>query len=99
MSNYPPGVTGNEPQIAGALAERGEDKECGQEATLPFTDENGKVWHITVDCPFEGKVDVSYWDRYGSYTWTCPLCQHEHEGERDDEPDPDEERDKWLDRD
>ena len=30
-----------------------------------------------LDCPFEGSVEVEYWNT--SYTWQCPLCGWENE--------------------
>lgn len=54
LSNYPPGVSGNEPMITG-----GEDFEfacptCGEE--LMF---NGDRWDASADCPKCGEVWVT----------------------------------------
>lgn len=87
MSNYPPGVTGREPQIAG-LAGGVSNVSCEKPATLTVTDDDGKAWPIEIDeCPYEGDTDVQYGGtrkapiRY----WTCPLCGHEHEDELSDD--------------
>lgn len=45
-SNYPPGVTGNEPRIAGLSAK--DEAICD---TCPFLDENGDCDPNRPDCP------------------------------------------------
>jgi hypothetical protein len=99
VSNYPPGVTGNEPQIVGYPEVNLSEQTCGAEFTHPITDDNGKVWHVTLDCPWEGDVEeAQVWG--GQATWECPLCHSERETDVSHlgEPDPDEERDRYLDR-
>ena len=68
MSNYPPGVTGNEWQIAGPDAERDETrdvKECGN-----------------AECEFEGGTVEGVVTFYGFeawFDWECPECGHSNE--------------------
>jgi hypothetical protein len=86
-SNYPPGVTGNELQIAGPDSEWEEDMdvECQNDECEMFDETQ--------------TVEVSAWSYHGSatYNWDCPKCGHAHEFERDDinEPDPDAAYDAW----
>lgn len=92
MSNYPPGVSGNEPDIAG-YPERDvilEIEACDHE------DADGNV------CGWGGLVDATEYalSRLTTLTqWTCPDCGTEHsfEGDIDDGPDPDDERDRLWD--
>lgn len=87
MSNYPPGVTGLELQIAGPDAEWDEDMdvECANDECEMFDETQ--------------TVNVEAWSYRGSatYNWDCPKCGHSHEFERDDinEPDPDAAYDAW----
>lgn len=104
MSNYPPGVTGNEPQIAG-YPERGENVECKNTGVVHFRHEMqetvgdvdevlGKVFSVEIDCEWEGKVegDVVGYD----FIWTCPRCGNVTEEEDFYAPDPDVDRgDYW----
>lgn len=78
MSNYPPGVTGNEWQIAGA-AEREVDAEC-------ITEVDG------VECGWMGTIDATSVDGV-DWDWFCPRCGSMGFTEIDDEPDPDRYRD------
>ena len=81
MSNYPPGVTGNEPQIAGPDSERQDrdERECAQ---CDFNDE------VTIEEVRYGYTTMEY--------WTCPECGYEHENDvtdkYDEGPDPDGDR-------
>ena len=78
MSNYPPGVTGNEPQIAGYY-----EKIDTREMQCRFR-----------DCEFEGEAEgtletdlIDIW-----FHWICPDCGLENTTEIDsDEFLPDEE--------
>ena len=62
-SNYPPGVSGFEPEIAGPADERDEYREVQCE------DED--------NCDFAGEVNglAIYWS-YDTvdFEWTCPVC-------------------------
>ena len=77
MSNYPPGVTGWEPQIAGpeSESEKMDEMVCDE------------------DCGFGGEVlvtEVRYRADYMVYVeWTCPRCGRTHDFEYVDEPDYD----------
>lgn len=87
LSNYPPGVTGREREIAGP------DSEWTQERT---------VYCKWEDCPhFENEVDVeldheSYRGQWDA-TYTCPTCNKDSEfsGDLDDDRDYDAEYDAW----
>lgn len=74
-SNYPPGVTGNEPQIAGpeSETEKMERMACDEE------------------CGFDGEVPVTVVTYRGDYMvsvyWTCPQCDRPHDFEYEDAPD------------
>jgi hypothetical protein len=91
MSNYPPGVTGNEYAIAGPDTERDEDRDvtCGN-----------------AECDFSGTVEVmvTTFRRDAWCNWTCPACGADNqedlpevEDDRDYEPDYDDdyEPDYW----
>lgn len=91
MSNYPPGVTGNEPAIAGLAEGNAKNLECAASTDGEFTvtDEAGKGWTVNAsyECPWEGDVDAQYGGTKGCPIryWTCPLCGHEHEDELSDD--------------
>jgi hypothetical protein len=88
MSNYPPGVTGNEYAIAGPDSDWEEKMDVKCE-----NDECEKV-----DEPQEVVVSGESYAGTNYYTWDCPLCSHAHDFEREEEgPDPDDARDAWLD--
>lgn len=81
LSNYPAGVTGHEPMIAGPAYER---------------DEVYTVAHCYgADCEFADAevAGVMMGDRWvGNFWWECPECGHENETEfyfEDDEYEPD----------
>lgn len=76
LSNYPPGVTGNEPQIAGYDDEDVDVRECNREVA----DENDE----TSICSFAGEVSIGWSGRIGY--WVCPDCGWKHEDEAE-EPD------------
>ena len=87
VSNYPPGVTGREPEIAG-LGEGVAKVECGKPATFGIKDETGKMWQVDADvCPWEGEVDAQYGGTRSTPIryWSCPLCNGEHEDELSDD--------------
>jgi len=77
MNNYPPGVTGREPQIAGFDDETDEYRECDGEVYNDETDES-------TPCVFAGKVSIGWSGRRGF--WTCPVCDRDNADEAD-EPD------------
>lgn len=71
MSNYPPGVTGFEPQIAGYDESSGPDEEF----ECDHCEFAGTVETILV-----------YVERYTIVQeWTCPECEHDYSRERDPE--------------
>lgn len=82
MSNYPPGVTGFEPAIAGAQSERDETRwvehECGEPFEKDFT---GNV---------EGTVvQWDFWHR--DFCFECPQCKEDvDQADEPDEPEADE---------
>ena len=85
--NYPPGVTGNEYEIAGPDNE-GEEKmdvECANDECEKF------------DVLQEVEVSAESYRGSATYFWDCPVCGHSHQFERDDinEPDPDAAYDAW----
>ncbi len=92
MSNYPPGVSGFEPQIAG-YPEREETREVG-----PCGQGDGEV-----DCPFEGGAVAGTFvgdEHGGTFYWGCPMCGNEIDTDVEPfEPDPDALRDAMLDAD
>lgn len=78
MSNYPPGVSGNEPEIAG-YPERDMTLKvtCTYSGTASFSDGIPLDW----ECDYEGKADgtaVFYAGETWFY-WECPNCGHENE--------------------
>jgi len=77
LSNYPNGVTGFEPQIAG-YDEWSEEREC--DVTVYDKDDNESL------CDFVGVVD-GYFDN-GQMIWECPKCGNE-KSESIPEPDED----------
>ena len=99
MSNYPDGVTGNEPQIAGYL-EVSEDVECEEEVLFltPYQveeilSEHGE-WAVAEAVGFlpgQVKQEVCGYAGFvdghvvnGLFVWVCPRCGSEHETEPDD---------------
>lgn len=80
MSNYPPGVSGNEWQIAGPQAETIETREVEHECD-PKRFEEGFVGEV--------EAEVTYWDRYSplGIAYTCPKCGAEVETEEERDPD------------
>jgi hypothetical protein len=91
MSNfgwdYPPGVTGNEYQIAGPSREWEEkmDVECLNDECEMF------------DVPQEVEVSGESYRGTNTYYWECPTCGHSHDFEREEDegPDPDAAYDAW----
>ena len=80
MSNYPPGVTGNEDHLTGPRGSIRAFRACETEID--------RIGTVIVLCPFEGEVDLDVWgDRV---SWNCPTCDEPHD---DDlySVDPDEE--------
>ena len=79
MSNYPPGVTGNEYEIAG-WPEREETRDvvCGYEGTYSPCDFIAGDW----ECDFEGSVKGTlFGDRFSvcEFCWSCPSCGNDRE--------------------
>lgn len=89
MSNYPDGVTGREPAIAG-YDEGTLNVECDGDIEDPQSPGD------YIECPFSGDVDVVYVDRTTA-EWECPVCGETHEEELDDGVDPDAMRDAMYD--
>lgn len=81
LSNYPPGVTGNEPEIAG-YPEHEEDLEC--EGGVVQGPDGGDV-----ECGWTGRETV--YISHGEGVWHCPKCGLEQRFDLEDEygPDPD----------
>lgn len=69
MSNYPPGVTGNEWQIAGPLDE--------YETSVSV---RGVEWCESAPDEWEDVTgEVTVWDRHSAdFTWICRHCKGEH---------------------
>lgn len=86
MSSYPPGVTGNEFEIAGPDYEQEEERTCDS------NDVTIKVWRRdseelmeveVIHCPFtDGEVTIFGYQ--SERWWKCPFCGIEH-FEDDDE--------------
>ena len=90
MSNYPPGVTGRELQIAGPDWEDEIEVTCRAKNVtwlVAAAGEKGKAAPKLMDfdfdeCPYEGAVDA--WGYHRVTHWTCPACGTEHDvDERD----------------
>lgn len=84
MSNYPPGVTGLEPQIAGypETDETRQVQECAR-IGFPYPVRVSPTRVQTRDCDFGGgEVDGltvgGLWEG-GTFYWTCPVCGAENE--------------------
>lgn len=79
MSNYPPGVTGAEFEIAGPDWEREENKSCGAEdvSINAVTIDNETISVVVSECPWDGDVLVQGYRH--SQWWTCPLCSTQHD--------------------
>jgi hypothetical protein len=52
----------------------------GANRSIDWFLEHAKVTDVE-ECPFDGEVDVAYWNV--GRTWTCPICGYEHEEEED----------------
>lgn len=97
-SPYPPGVTGNEPQIAGYdERERETIEACDNDDWDPKDGHPGMAV-----CGFNGPITVTEFIVYrtsneiiGSRQWTCPRCGmvNEEDDVALEERDPDEGRD------
>lgn len=72
--NYPPGVTGNEYEIAGPDREWSDEREvyCKNEECSEYEKER------------EEEVDIQSYRHTSWWSWTCPTCNQEAEFERDD---------------
>lgn len=66
MNNYPPGVSGNEYEIAGPDYEREVDGECPNgHASLVEQGYHGRRWQICTDCEWSSDEEYDahdYWD-------------------------------------
>ena len=73
MSNYPPGVSGFEPEISG-YDEREIEREvyCPEETCSEFESE------VVVLC-VEVETSRGYYTINGNRSWTCPACGTDHE--------------------
>lgn len=80
LSNYPPGVTGNEPQIAGYP-----ESEIQVECDGIFYDDDDNE----SPCDFSGQVTLVHDGLTGD--WDCPKCETNHTVDLEAEygPDPD----------
>jgi hypothetical protein len=105
MSNYPPGVTGNEPQIAG-YDERDMFRDVGECTHLGRM--TVSYWHAcgpaqarkhrrvsAAVCTFEGGNVPGFVvndSMEATFFWDCPICceLHEEDVTGEDDPDPDE---------
>lgn len=97
VSNYPPGVTGREPEIAGYREVEFERACNAANVTIKVVRaDDGDIAELTVDvCPWiDGEVTAS--EVRGELVWTCPACGTEHR-EEPPEPDPDERWDSRYD--
>lgn len=80
--NLPPGVTGNEYEIAGPDAEWSDTKEvsCSNDECTAFEKE------------IEVEVDIQSYRGEAWFSWTCTVCSIEHDEEftieADDDYDP-----------
>jgi hypothetical protein len=100
MSNYPPGVTGNEPEIAGYV-ERTMTVRCEEDtmALVPLRmigDKQEQTWwhqiiaiqrHIDdqgLARPCDFIGQVDVQHDRFTYWWECPQCGFQHEGEVED---------------
>lgn len=108
MSNYPDGVTGNEPQIAGYL-EISEDVECEEEVLFLTPYQVGEIlsehgeWAVAEAVGYLSEQvkqeECGYFGTVdghvvnGLFVWVCPRCGYEQQTELDDGLDPDEQRD------
>lgn len=90
MSNYPPGVTGNEWQIAGA-DERVISVACESGFNLTA---NGDPQEDQ-DCGFSGEVDAYSTDGE-TWVWDCPRCKTADQ-EEIVSYEPDDEAPEWYD--
>lgn len=92
MSNYPPGVTGLEPEIVGYDEEElTRTVECDHEISGHYPG----MGDYEEPCGFEGDIlGTRIWlNRYESvFHWECPRCLHEHDDI--EQHDPDQERDE-----
>lgn len=96
MSNYPPGVTGFEPQIAGSheADDRMEVGQCEQLGEVVIERLSPRRVRGLV-CTFEeGEVDGMIYDHV-LFVWECPSCRTENELEIDPPEPPEYDRDSW----
>lgn len=81
LSNYPPGVTGNEPEIVGWHEEE-EEHYCEDE----HCEDSGVTMIVTV-ASRSAQSEEGYWE--------CATCGTEYTVSRG--PDPDAEYERWID--
>jgi len=77
--DYPPGVTGNEREIAGNDSEFEAERECTSYAVYTALGKDGQRIEVEADCPFVGEVTVAA--HRAQEFWVCPLCGAEHNEE------------------
>ena len=82
MSNYPPGVTGNELEIAGP------DAEYTSERTVSCWNDECSQFEVEL----EVEVDIRSYRSEEWWNWTCPECKISRDYEQyiypDDDYDP-----------
>jgi hypothetical protein len=86
MSNYPPGVTGNEYEIAG-----------GVETELVVTVACGNAECTEYDADIDDQEVLA--EAYGgtvSYDWICPACEETSSFERDESEWDNRDYDDWV---
>ena len=80
LSNYPPGVSGNELELAGPSWEGMVERTCtAQNVQLKVVGaEPGTLIDVELDsCPWvDGEVEA--WEYGGTLAWTCPVCGREY---------------------
>jgi len=84
---YPPGVSGNEYEIAGPSWSGEIERTCGASnvtITVKRVDDDALVPLDMDECPWiDGEVYAETFQ--GVMSWTCPLCGKLHEETRDDD--------------
>jgi len=84
LSNFPPGVTGNEWAIRGPI-EKVEEKHCDE-----CEDDFDVVVHYSGPANSTGSATFCYWE--------CPECGREYESDVEIDDGADDAYDEWIDR-
>jgi hypothetical protein len=87
MSNYPPGVTGNEYEIAGGVE---------TELTITASCENTECAEYGADVDDQEVLAEAYGGTV-TYDWDCPVCGTTSSYERDESEWDDRDYDDWVD--